>query len=91
MIVHDLMKCHVATAPHLSHLVEVEVIEGPQKYLGKKLILPFDNYEAAERTPPRQAVCRSFRRCGCARPQCPRLPNLLAKHQAHMSREIGGT
>lgn len=50
--VHDLMKCHVSTAPHLSHLVEVQVIEGPQQYLGRTLILPFDNYEATERTPP---------------------------------------
>ena len=50
--VHDLMKCNVSTAPHLSHLVEVEVIEGPSKYLGRKIILPFDNYEAPTRTPP---------------------------------------
>ena len=51
--VHDrMLKCHVRTAPHLSHLVEVRVIEGPSRYLGRTIILPYDNYEAESRAPP---------------------------------------
>jgi len=48
----DLVKRHVDAAPQVTHLIEVEVLEGPSKYQGRTLVLPFDAWAVGQREAP---------------------------------------
>lgn len=56
----DLVKRHADVAPQVTHVVEVEVLDGPAQLVGTTLELPYDGYAMAQgrfsEPPPRKTV-----------------------------------
>lgn len=42
---------HYSREPHVSHLVEVEIIDGPESLIGQRICLPYDRYNTGTEPP----------------------------------------
>ena len=49
--VYDVMHYHVDADPEVTHTMEVKVVEGPPKYVGKTLFLPYDEWATGQEPP----------------------------------------
>lgn len=56
----DLVQTHVDTHPAITHVLEVEVLEGPPRYQGKILFLPFDTWATGVREPPSKGAVETI-------------------------------
>lgn len=48
----DLVEHHVDTHPAVTHVVEVVVVDGPDRFLDRTLFLPFDAWAVGVEEPP---------------------------------------
>lgn len=53
LAVYDVMEHHVDADPEITHTIEAKVLEGPQRYLGKTLFLPYDEWATGAEAPNR--------------------------------------
>jgi hypothetical protein len=54
--VWDVMQYHVDADPEVTHTMEVEVQDGPPRYAGKTLFLPYDQWAVGQPPPVKDAV-----------------------------------
>ena len=47
--IHDGL--HHSREPHVTHLVSVEILDGPQSVIGKRITLPYDSYNCGKEPP----------------------------------------
>lgn len=52
--VWDMMKWHVETDPHVTHLVEVRILHGPPDQIGYDVLLPYDAHACGTESEPRK-------------------------------------
>ncbi|MFW5882590.1 MAG: hypothetical protein ACOCVS_03055 [Planctomycetota bacterium] len=52
--VWDLMKWHVETDPHVTHLVAVRILHGPSDQIGDEMLLPYDAHACGTESEPRK-------------------------------------
>ncbi len=49
LVVHDGL--HHSREPHVSHLLEVEILKGPDSLIGQRITLPYDRYNTGKQPP----------------------------------------
>lgn len=54
--VWDVMHHHVDADPEVTHTMEVLVQEGPAKYVGQTLFLPYDMWATGQEPPPKGSI-----------------------------------
>ena len=54
--VWDVIEYHVNASPQVTHTMEVTVQEGPAKYVGKTLFLPYDSWAVGKKPPTKGSV-----------------------------------